>query len=346
MQASRQSTVIQERLEHRLGERPDGIPPLVAVRLIGVTAGPGYTRPTPMLRMELFYPGRTRRHKVRLVRVKRVVRHFGAMCATVAVFGLPCCASAVASVSACEATNPTIDSVTLKEVTMAGVALEAQINPQGNETSYQFLIVWRALKPLERGEPLPGEAPAQEGHIGAGASDVTVSAFLSGLQPGYTYWYQVVATSLGNNTRSDTTALPYFNPDWYYTGHEEGPPYRPSDRAGCADESGALAALETVREQRAKEAKEAEEEALKQRAEEHHYAGLPANGCKVPGVKGETLRTARRAIDHAHCRLGRVRRPSHYRGVLIVTGQAPHRGLTLRNGALVTLVLGPARRTT
>lgn len=281
------------------------------------------------------------------------MRHFGATCATVAVFSFPCCAQAVAGLPACEAKSPTIESVTLKEVTMAGVSLEAQINPQGNETSYEFLIVWRALKPRERGEPLPDGPPAQEGHIGAGYSDVTVSALLSGLQPGYTYWYQVVATSLGNSTRSAATALPYFNPDWYYSGYEEGPPYVPPQRAGCADESGNLAAAETVREQReieAKEAaakqtaaKEAEEAALKRRAQEHPDATLPASGCKVPGVKGDTLSAARRVIGHAHCRLGRVRRPPHYRGMLIVTGQTPHHGTTLPNGALVTLVLGPAR---
>jgi hypothetical protein len=264
------------------------------------------------------------------------------MCAIVVVFSSACCAQAVAGLPACEAESPTIDSVTLKEVTIAGVALEAQINPQGNETSYEFLFVWRALKPRERGEPLAGGSPAQQGRIGAGSSDVTVSAFLSGLQPGYTYWYQVVATSLGNSTRSAATALAYFNPDWFeeVPPLEEGPPYVPPERAGCADESGNLAAAKTVQEQRAKEAEEA---TLKRRAEEHRDAIIPASGCKVPGVKGDTLRAARRAIEHAHCRLGRVRRPSHYRGVLIVTEQTPHRDMTLRNGASVTLVLGPAR---
>lgn len=289
---------------------------------------------------------------MRPVRSTRGVRHFAAMCASVVVFGFPCCAQA-AGLPACEAKSPTIDSVTVREVTTAGVALEAQINPQGNETSYEFRFVWRALKPRERGEPLPDGPFAQEGHIGAGSSDVAVSAFLSGLQPGYTYWYQVVATSLGNSTRSQPTALPYFNPDWYYSGYEEGPPYTPPGRAGCADESGNLAAAETVREQREKEAKEAaakqtaakeaEEGAVRQRAQEHPDAILPASGCKVPGVKGDTLSTARRVIGHAHCRLGRVRRPSHYPGVLIVTGQTPRRGMTLRNRASVTLVLGPAR---
>jgi hypothetical protein len=282
-----------------------------------------------------------------LAKLTRGVRYFGALCATVAVFGFPCCTQAVAGLPACEAKSPTIDSVTLKEVTMAGISLEAQINPQGNETSYKFLTVWRELKPGERGEPLPAGSPTQEGHIGAGNSDVTVNAFLSGLQPGYTYWFEVVATSLGNNTRS-TIGVPYFNPDWYNSGYEEGPPYTPPERAGCADESGNLAAAETVRKQReleAKEAaaKEAEEASLKRRAEEHPAAVLPAS-CTVPSVKGDTLSVARHVIARAHCRLGRLRRPSHYHGALIVTGQTPHRDSTLRNGASVTLVLGPAHK--
>jgi hypothetical protein len=280
--------------------------------------------------------------------LQRGVSHLGAICAVVAVFAFPFCAQAVAGLPACEAKSPTIDSVTLKSVTMAGVALEAQINPQGNETSYEFLVVWRALKPLERGEPVSGGSAAPEGRIGAGSSDVPVSGFLSGLQPGYTYWYQVVATSLGNSTRSEATALPYFNPKWYDSGREEGPPYAPSDRAGCWTESGNFGALETVREQRAieaaaKQAKEAEEAALKRRGEEHPDAIIPPVGCKVPGVKGDTLRSARIAIDHAHCRLGRVKRPSHYHGVLVVTAQTPHRGMTLRGKASVAIVLGPAR---
>lgn len=285
---------------------------------------------------------------MKLTRSMRDVRHFGALCTTVAVFGFPCCTQAVAGLPACEAKNPTIDSVTAKEVTTAGVALEAQINPQGNETTYEFRTVWRALKPRERGESIPAGSPTEEGHIGAGDNDVTVNAFLSGLQTGYTYWFEVVATSLGNSTRS-TVEVPYFNPAWYYSGYVEGPPYVPTpDRAGCADESGNLAAAETVREQRELEAeeaatKQAEETILKQSAEEH-LAVIPPASCKVPNVKGKTLSAAQHAIAQAHCRLGRLRRPPHYRGTLVVTAQAPYPGSTLRNEASVTLVLGPVHK--
>jgi hypothetical protein len=288
-------------------------------------------------------------------------------CAILAGGLVPSSAQAMAGLPACEAKSPTIDSVTLKEVTMAGVALEAEINPEGNETSYEFLIVWRALKPRERGEPLPGDPPSQEGHISAGSSDVTVSAFLSGLQPGYTYWYQVIATSLGNNTRSAATALPYFNPDWYYSGYEEGPPYAPPVRAGCLDESGRLGAEETVREQRAKEAaamqaaaakeqEEAkaraaavladEEAARKHRQEEAAATDTGAQGCVVPPLRGDTLTSVRRTLSKAHCRLGKVSRPTeHHHGQLVVIGQRVDAGSKLPSDARVGVTLGrPLRR--
>jgi hypothetical protein len=291
---------------------------------------------------------------MRLARSTQGVRYFGALCTAFAVLGFPCCSQAVAGLSACEAKSPTIESATVGEVTTTGISLEAQINPQGNETKYEFLTVWRELHPRERGEPIFPNAPTQEGHIGVGNNGVTVSAFLSGLQPGYTYWFEVIATSLGNNTKS-TIEVPYFNPDWYSSGYEEGPPYIPPSRAGCSHESGDLSAAETVREQREKEAKEtsvkqaaakqAEESTLKRLSEEHPAVVLPTV-CIVPSVEGDTLSAARHTIARTHCRLGRLRRPSHYHGALIVIGQTPHRGSTLPNGALVALVLGPIHKET
>jgi hypothetical protein len=215
------------------------------------------------------------------------------------------------------------------------------------------------------GEPLPGGPLVEEGHIGASSSPVTVSASLSGLQPDYLYWYEVVASNLGGTTRSIANGFLYFHSSSAPNGAIAGPPYAGPEveRTGCLNESGDLAAAETVREQReieakeaaakqaiAKEAtakqaavKEAEEAALKRRVEEHPAVVLPAS-CIVPSVKGDTLSAARHAIMRAHCRLGRLRRPSHYDGAPIVTGQTPHRGSTLRDGASVALVLGPARK--
>lgn len=196
---------------------------------------------------------------MRLARPTRGVRYFGVLCTAVAVFSFPCCSQAVAGLPACEAKPPTIESVTLKEVTVAGVSLEAQINPQGNETSYKFTIVWRAAEPTERGESPPGGPLVQEGHIGANSSPVTVSASLSGLQPDYLYWYEVIASNLGGTTRSIANMFLYFHSSSAPNGAIAGPPYAGPEveRTACLNESGNLAAAETVREQREIEAKEA-----------------------------------------------------------------------------------------
>jgi phosphodiesterase/alkaline phosphatase D-like protein len=104
------------------------------------------------------------------------------------------------ALTACEAKPASIEHVSVKEVTPAGVTLEAEINPQDSETTYEFVIVWQVRNPPESGEPVPGDPRALGGPIPAGAGNVTVSGVVSGLQPGYTYWYEVVASNLAGKT--------------------------------------------------------------------------------------------------------------------------------------------------
>ena len=212
-----------------------------------------------------------------LVRLGRGVRVFGAACAVVGV--LLCCAQGAAALTACETPSPTIDKATLKEVTMAGVAVEAQINPQGTEATYEFLMVWRAVNASERGERIRGTLPAQGGRISAATGDVTVNAFLSGLQSGYTYWYEVVAANLGGEARYQAAPFAYLNPDWNSNGFLSGPPYVPPNRTGCEIESGDIAAARTVQEQREKEAAA--------KAEPPNVAA-PAESCVVPDLRGRS----------------------------------------------------------
>jgi hypothetical protein len=281
---------------------------------------------------------------MRLIRLGRGVRAFGAVCSVVGV--LLFCAQGAAALTACETPSPTIDEVTLKEVTMAGVAVEAQINPQGTEATYEFLMVWRTVSASERGERIRGTMPAQGGRISAATGDVNVNAFLSGLQPGFTYWYEVVAANLGGEARDQAPPFAYFNPNWNSNGLLSGPPYVPPDRTGCDDESVALGAARTVQEQREKEAAAKSEEeaaaAAKQLATEPSGVAAPAERCVVPDLRGDRLRVARAAILRAHCRLGRVRRPRRYRGALVVTGQSPSHGTKLLTAGTVTLTLGAA----
>ncbi|MFL5817336.1 MAG: S8 family serine peptidase [Conexibacter sp.] len=68
--------------------------------------------------------------------------------------------------------------------------------------------------------------------------------------------------------------------------------------------------------------------------------------CKVPSLKGKSLRRAKRALRAAHCKLGRVKAPSGARaGRLVVTKSKPRAGAVRADGAKVRLTLGrPAPR--
>lgn len=272
-----------------------------------------------------------------------------------------CFASRASALTACQATPATIGPVALTEETPAGVALEAEINPQNSETTYEFVIAWRVLDPSERGEPVPGDPRAQGGPIPAGAGDVTVSGFVSGLQPGYTYWYEVIASNLAGKTRSAAQPFSYYYMGGYPDGTGAGPPYE-SEVSPCSIESAehegeaAFAEAEAERHQHAHEqeeqlAKEAavraasEAAALSRQAEEMADAGAAPriSSCIVPALRGDTLIAARRAIDKAHCRLGEVRKPRGSRGRLVVVSQTVRHGRKLAAGAVIAVTMGIAR---
>lgn len=74
-----------------------------------------------------------------------------------------------------------------------------------------------------------------------------------------------------------------------------------------------------------------------------HVAAGPVVHCIVPSLKKHSLGAARSSLRHAHCTLGRVTRPRHYRGALVVTRQSAPRNTKLHDGAAVAVVLGPVR---
>lgn len=270
-------------------------------------------------------------------------------------------ASLATGLTACQATKATIDHVALTEVTPAGVALEAEINPQDSETTYEFVIVWQALHPSERGEPVPSDPRAQGGPIPAGAGDVTVSAVVSGLQPGYTYWYEVVASNLAGKMRSGAQPFSYYYTGGYPDGTGTGPPYE-AEVSPCVIEATQreaeviFAEAEAERHRHAREheeqlAKEAavryasEAAALKQREVEVANAETASHipSCIVPSLKGDTLSAARRAVDRAHCRLGKVRGPRHHRGRPMIISQSVPSGKKLAAGTAIAVTLGTVR---
>ncbi len=83
-------------------------------------------------------------------------------------------------------TTVLIDSESATAVTSEGATLQAQINPLGVDTKYHF----------EYGEtPAYGTSvPIPDGDLGAGEGDQLAEAVISGLHPGTTYHYRVVAS--------------------------------------------------------------------------------------------------------------------------------------------------------
>src|SRR5581483_1361411 len=64
-------------------------------------------------------------------------------------------------------------------------------------------------------------------------------------------------------------------------------------------------------------------------------------GCVVPKLKGKTLARARRALSAAHCTLGRVRKPKHSSGTLVVVAQGLKAGTKSETGTMVAVKLAP-----
>jgi hypothetical protein len=133
------------------------------------------------------------------------------------------------------AASPLIDSESATNVTGDDATLEAEINPNGAYTAYEFQIYTDAsfnytqmVCPLAVpgyaqcmaiivGEPLPaGLREPSQGSIPAGSGDQSVSLDLAGigstLQPGTTYYYRVIASNGANTvygqTQSFTTTPP------------------------------------------------------------------------------------------------------------------------------------------
>jgi hypothetical protein len=102
-------------------------------------------------------------------------------------------------------TTPTVHSESVTNLSSDSARLLAQVNPGQNDTTYHFEYGTDASYSL-------GRVPASDADLGSGTGDLTASAQLSGLQPGTTYHFRVVATNaLGTTDGPDhifTTLLP------------------------------------------------------------------------------------------------------------------------------------------
>ncbi len=135
--------------------------------------------------------------------------------------------------SALEAPQATTEAAGGVKATEA--TLNATVNPRGEETSYRFEYVDQAHF-AAHGYEGATSVPASPKAIGSGGADVAVSQTLSGLEPGFTYHFRIVATN-GNGTS--------YGEDMTFTTKAAGPALQPPGGAFPATFS--LAGEQTVR---------------------------------------------------------------------------------------------------
>ena len=232
-----------------------------------------------------------------------------------------------------------------------GGEVEAEINPEGLETSYEIKLECQICGPA-------GYSPSV-GQLPAVSEARTVSLNLTGIQPG-SYWFDVLATSSAGEAfrRSELKVLP-IPPGACPYGCHTNKPYEAEVSEASRESAARIAAIisaevEAKRRQQAREHEEqkaneaaasyaAEVAALKKR-EEEEAADKPTPICTVPSLRGDTLRAARRTLTKAHCRLGRVHRPAHPAKTLLIVRQDLRRGTKLPGGAAVAVTLGLTSR--
>jgi hypothetical protein len=96
------------------------------------------------------------------------------------------------------ANRPLIDSAYTSNLTSSSVDLNAEINPNGFDTTYRF--EWGTSTSYANSVPVPDE------DIGSATNDLPVSQHLSGLSAGTVYHWRVVATNaIGTRTGEDHT---------------------------------------------------------------------------------------------------------------------------------------------
>ncbi|HEY1689978.1 MAG TPA: hypothetical protein VGF95_14080 [Solirubrobacteraceae bacterium] len=112
-------------------------------------------------------------------------------------------------IAAAEGIAPKVEWVAASHVTETGATLEAEIDPEGVETTYEF---WAESAACQKAPPGSAECDAIEvRHVGSpgllsGERGQCVSVTMTDLQPGYEYHYWVVAGSV-NGTAEDGGAF-------------------------------------------------------------------------------------------------------------------------------------------
>jgi hypothetical protein len=85
------------------------------------------------------------------------------------------------------AAEPVVDGQFVSAVTLSSALLIAQVNPDGEQSTYHF--------EYGTSSAYGTSAPVPDGLLGTGTSDIKLTQQLTGLQPGVTYHFRVVASN-------------------------------------------------------------------------------------------------------------------------------------------------------
>jgi hypothetical protein len=172
-----------------------------------------------------------------------------------------------------ESTGPVIGHVVATEVAEHEVKVEAQINPGGLETAYEFRLVWQLPDPpggppANAGEQPTGGPQRQTGDIPAATTNQIVNATFTDLPWGYMYYYVVVAANSAGQTKGESPYQFGFHISGEFpNGEGTGPPYEsevPLWYIKLSEEESA----KTLKEYEAKHAKELEAQQAKEHQEQ------------------------------------------------------------------------------
>jgi hypothetical protein len=278
--------------------------------------------------------------------------------ALLAVLGFAVCCAVLPAVSLA-ASKPSIGAPSA-EVGGNEATLKAPIRPGGLETNYE---VW--LQCTSQSCTSTESHRVADGSINSGLEH-EVNVPLTSLEWNTSYTFEVIASNkdgtVSSYPQTFTTGspLPAGCPDGCPSGEKYESKLEPWVNEGASREASEAPRLEEEREAKKREeeerpAKEAAARAAKERevreageragreAAEHELLAKQASAsvCLVPSLKGDSLTAARKALDKAHCKLGKVSKPHGHHKTLVVTGQGAKSGKALADGSAIAVKLGP-----
>jgi hypothetical protein len=262
---------------------------------------------------------------------------------------------------------PEVGYLPASNVSTTGATIEVPINPEGGETSYEISLECQsATQNNQDCESLTAGSQRRQGVIAPGFEQSIVTDPITGLQPGYLYKYEVIASNsdgregyVGDGfltcSPQGLCAQPYLIGEslWNIEGAEreakEAPRLEEEREAKQKEEEERPTKEAAARDTHEREVREAGERAGREAAERERLAKersakqAAAAMCRVPSLKGDSLTAARHALRKVHCDLGKVSEPRKHHGALVVKTQSIRAGRKLAKGTAVAVQLGQAR---